>query len=231
MRLAGIAVDPAARLAARLCIEPDQLANAQAAAVEQFGDAAVARFHEGVNAGGVGFKTGQLHCFIDAQGLGQRLGHLGRAHVLHRVARHQAFTAQPGVKTAPARQDQRNAAPAASTRMHLRHPAPQMRVRHVSQCHAGLARLGLQLLQVGGVQLDGAAGKPLFHADICQVADDQRVRRFRHFRHGNRRGRQARHAGVSASSAAGKASGVCKRDSAAPASSPSRSRNSVPMPL
>ena len=43
MRFGGVEINPATRHHARAHIEPDQLANAQAAAIKQFGDAMVAR--------------------------------------------------------------------------------------------------------------------------------------------------------------------------------------------
>ena len=67
---------------------PDQFAHAQAAAVEQFHDGRVARLQPGI--GLLVAELGQLHRVVHAQRLGQRLGRLGRAHVLHRVARRPA---------------------------------------------------------------------------------------------------------------------------------------------
>ena len=176
MGFGRVQVDPAARPGAGLHIQTHQLGNAQAAAIKQFGDAAVACFKVRVATGFGGLVAGQLHRLVHAQRLGQGLGGPGRAHVLRRVAAHQAFAAQPGVKAAPARQDQRNAAPAAASAVHLGHPAPQVGGVHVRQRHIGCASLSLQLLQVCRVQLHGALGQALFNAHMLQVALDQRVR-------------------------------------------------------
>ena len=70
--------------AARHRVQPHQFAHAQAAAVQQFHHGRIARFQPGV--GLVARVSRQLHRIVDAQRLGQRLGRLGRAHVLHRIA-------------------------------------------------------------------------------------------------------------------------------------------------
>ena len=69
-------------------VQPNELAHAQAAAVEQLHHGRVARLQPGVVVAG---KVGQLHRLVDGQRLGQRLGGFGRAHVLHRVAANQAL--------------------------------------------------------------------------------------------------------------------------------------------
>jgi hypothetical protein len=89
--------------------------------------ACVARFQPGV--GFFVVKAGQLHRVVDAQCLGQGLGRLGRAHVLHRVAADQSLAAEPGIETAPARQDQSAMPRAAAARaVHLRNPAADVGV-------------------------------------------------------------------------------------------------------
>ena len=60
--------------------------------------------------------------------------------------------------------------------MHLRYPTSQVAVIHLNQGHTGGPRLGLQLLQVCRIQLDGALGQAFFDAHMLQVTLDQRMR-------------------------------------------------------
>ena len=117
-----------------------------------------------------------MHRLVHAQGFGQRLGGFWRAHILHRIGGDQPFAAQPGVKAAPARQDQRNAAAAAPGAVHLHDPAPHVGAVHLRQRHTGLQRIGLQLVQVQCVELHGALGQAFFHPHMLQVTLDQRMR-------------------------------------------------------
>ena len=57
--------------------------------------------------------------------------------------------------------------------MHLRHPIPDMRGVDPQQGNA--CRLGglIQVLQVIGIERQGARGQSLFHPDVFQVALDQ----------------------------------------------------------
>ena len=98
MRFSGGHINPATRVVTVLHIQPQQLANAQAAAVQQLGNAVVSGLPDRVKLLGLlGHKTGQLHSFINPQCLGQRFGRFWSAHPFNRVAGNQAFTAQPGV--------------------------------------------------------------------------------------------------------------------------------------
>jgi hypothetical protein len=146
VRFTGLQVDPALGLLAGLRIEPHQLAHAQPAAIEQFDDRRVARFHPGV--GLVLAEVGELHRVIHAQRLGQRLRRFRRLHVQHRVAPDQPLAPEPRVEAAPAGEDQPDAAAAAPAAMHLRHPAPHVRVLHLQQRHARLDGVFGELLQV-----------------------------------------------------------------------------------
>jgi hypothetical protein len=113
-----VGVHPAGGLGPGPGVERDQLAHPQAAAVEQLDDGVVARGQGGV--AGLGHLAGQGHGLVHRQGLGQRLGRLGRADAVHRVERHAAAPAPPAVQAAPGRELQRQAA----RRQAGRSPAP-----------------------------------------------------------------------------------------------------------
>ena len=169
-------VDPATPAALRGVagrhVQADQFAHAQAAAVEQLDHGGVARFQPRVIA--FGHVIGQLHRFVDAQRLGQRARLPGCAHVLHRVGADQAFAPEPGVEAAPAREDERNAAPAAPAGVHLRHPAAHVVVLHRRQRHTGLRGGGGELVQVFAVQRQRARRQAFLHPRVLQVALGQR---------------------------------------------------------
>ena len=135
VRLAGLQVDPAARRAARRGVQADQLADAQAAAVQQFHDRGVARLEPADRPRRPGSRPAAPRRRRPAP-WAAGLRRLGRAHVLHRIAGHQALAAEPGVEAAPAGQDQRDAAAAAARAMHLRDPAAHVRGLHARERHA-----------------------------------------------------------------------------------------------
>ncbi|MCY1167720.1 hypothetical protein D9M73_76900 [compost metagenome] len=170
--------------------------------------------------------TGQLHSLVHTERLGQRLGSLGRTHVLHRVAAHQPLAAQPGIKTAPARQNKRDAAGAAPAAVHLCDPTPHVGVVHRRQHNRGLKGIGLEFLQVQGIKLYGALCQAFFNTHMLQVTLHQRVG-IRHCIDGCRvHGHAACHRNPYSAAACGS-----RRVSAAPARSPICARNSVPMSL
>ncbi len=152
---------------------------------------------------------------------GSGLGALG-AHVQHRVVRHQALARGPGVEAAPAREDERDAAPAAPARMHLRDEAADVAAAQLQQRQAGRLGQPRQAFQVQGVERERAGGQPLFDAHVFQIAQ-------RGFGQGDGRGL----GGI------GRALGGCRpcpprrpqrrRERAALASSAMRARKSVPM--
>ena len=130
-------VNPAAPGAGSVCaghhIQTRQLCDAQTAAIKQLDHRSIPGFKPRVVVGL--FVVGQLHRFVHAQGFGQRLAHTRRTHIGHRVERNQAFQTQPCVKTAPARQNECNAPPAAPGVVHLRHPTAHMTALHLQQRH------------------------------------------------------------------------------------------------
>ena len=131
MHLCRLHVHPAARRGCRHGIQTHQLCDTQTAAVKQFHHRRITRFKPWV----LRFilVAGELHRVIHTQRFGQRFGGFGRFHVLHRVAGNQPFAPQPDVKASPTRQNQRNAAPAATARVHLRHPAANVTGLHLEQ--------------------------------------------------------------------------------------------------
>ena len=177
IRLGGLQVYPATGLPAGPNIQPNQLADAQATAIKQLGNAAVARLGRVSYAPSTrsALVAGQLHGFVHAERFGQRSGNLGRANVLHRVAGHQALTPKPGVKPAPAGQDQCNAPGTSATTVHLRDPAPDMGVLHLEQRHLSSAGRVLELMQIKRIQFHCALCQSLFNADMLEVTLDQRV--------------------------------------------------------
>ena len=176
MRLTGLHINPATGVLAGLCVKAHQLANAQAAAIKKLGDAAVARFELRRHHRFAALIARQLHRFIDAQRFGQRLGRLGRPHILYRIAGNQSAPAQPGVKTAPARQNQRNAARAAPAAVHLCHPATDVRVVQLQQRQPSLARVGGEFFKVQRIQLDSALGQAFFNPNVLKVALNEQGR-------------------------------------------------------
>ena len=148
-------------------VEAHQLANAQAAAVQQFGHRVVARGQRGVVVG-VQVRS-QLHRLVHRQGLGQGFARLGRAHVLHRVVADQAFAAQPAKQPTPTGQHPRNAAGGSPGGMHARHRAANVGRLEPQQVQAGLQHLGGEALQIVGVERQCALGQALFHLHMAQV--------------------------------------------------------------
>jgi hypothetical protein len=183
-----IEIDPAQRRVARLCIEPRELAHAQATAIEHFDDGAVARLGPGV--GLLVVQLGEPHRVVHAQRLRQRPAGLGRVHVLHRVEADQPLVAEPAVEAAPARQHQRNAARLAPGAVQLCHPAADVGGLHAVERQTGLGRVLPQRLQVKGIELDRARREPALDAHMLQVLCDpvrgsgcSRLRRGSHDRH------------------------------------------------
>ena len=118
-------------------------------------------------------KIRPVHRIVHMQSFGQRLGRFGCAHILHGVAGDQAFTTQPNVKTAPARQNQGYATATAPAAVHLRHPATNVRALHLLQGHTSFIGVVLELLQIKGVQRMCALCQTLFIAHMVEVACDQ----------------------------------------------------------
>ena len=174
MGLRVLQIDPAPGLGAGLRVQASEFGNAQPAAVEQLGQAVVADIE--ISAIAALPETGQLHRFVDAQRLGQGLGRLGRSHALHRVMGQGALKAQPGIKPAPARQDERDAAPAAAPTVHLGDPAAHIGRGDLLERDLGLGCELLQLEQVLGIQGLGARGQTLLHPHMAQISIDQRLR-------------------------------------------------------
>ena len=114
MHLASVLVNPATGLRAAVHIQPHQLCNAQAAAIQQFSDAMVTQRHAllvfsrdlSLTTAGADPVIGrQLHRFVHTQRFRQRFGRFGGTHTEHRVAVHQTRASQPAVKPAPSRQN------------------------------------------------------------------------------------------------------------------------------
>ena len=176
----GVAqIQPAQRFGAGDRIQADQLAHAQAGAIQQFHQQRVTQF---LPAGLVAsrsrrlVKIRQLHRRIHRQRLGQRLGGLGRTHAFHRVVRDQALLHQPVVEAAPAGQDQRNATRAAALAVHAGDPAANVGRLHLRQGLTGFCCEGLQLVQILGVERQGARRQTFLEADEIQIAQHQRIR-------------------------------------------------------
>src|SRR5437763_652444 len=86
----------------------------------------------------------------NADKAGVELTRVQNAHIRRWVAQ------MPGIEAAPTREDQRDAAAAAARTVHLRDPAPDVRVLHAREFHAGLVRVVDELLQVERIKLHRA---------------------------------------------------------------------------
>jgi len=73
-------------------------------------------------------------------------------------------------EAAPARENERNAAPTAPAAVHERHEAADMRRLQAQQGHIHLRGKARELFQVECVERDGARGQAFFHAHMLQVA-------------------------------------------------------------
>ena len=172
MRLRCLEVNPAARFRAGRRIQPHEFAYTQAATVQQLDDSRVARLQPGVL--GVIVKTRQRDRIVHTERFGQGFGRFGGAHVQHRIRIDQTFAAQPGVKTAPAGQNQRNTAATAPAAVHLHDPVADVRVTHGQQDNVGFEGEFVELLQIQRVKLDGSWGQAFLNSDVLQVTFDQR---------------------------------------------------------
>jgi len=207
-------VHPAARGGGGYQVEVHQFGHPQAAPIEQFGHAAVS----GRQRRGIALRPfsalDQAQGLLHRQGLGQGLGGLGRAHTLHRVEAHRPFPAKPTVEAPPARQHQSHAAGASPLRAPLGQPLANVGIAHGIQPQTRLSASVPQVPQVQRVQVLRARCQALFHSHVGQVALHPEV--------------VSQVLGHGVVPGAGRQRGS-KGDSAADASSPMRSRNSVPM--
>ena len=116
---------------------------------------------------------GELHRIVHIECFGQGFGGFGGTQTGQGVAADQAFAAQPGVETAPARDDECDATRCSTAAVHLRHPASHVVGLHLFKRHTGFLRQGLQAFQVVGVQGHGALGQAFFELRMRQIAFNQ----------------------------------------------------------
>ena len=167
MGLGCLQVNPAARLGAGIDVQPGQFTHPQAAAIEQLQHGRVSGHQPGCISAGI--KVSQLHGLVNPQRLGQGFTSFGCAHVLHRVAGDLIGAPQPSVKTAPARQNKGDAARAASARMHLRGPAPDLGVLNLLERQISLGGMGPKFVQIDRVEAQCALGQAFFDPGVQQV--------------------------------------------------------------
>ena len=172
LHLGGLQINPAAPLLQGLAaghhVQAHQLTYAQATAIQQLNHGAIARLLPGIDR--FGMEVCQAHGLVHRQRFGQRFGRAWRTHIQQRVPLQQPFAHRPGVKAAPARQNQGNAARAAPTTVHLRHQPAHVRSLQLQQLQPQRVRAGLQALQVVRVEHQGALGQALVNAQVLQVA-------------------------------------------------------------
>ncbi len=226
--VASAASTQPAAVAAGGQVQPGQLAHPQAAAVEQLDDGMVARPQRRVVAGRQLLRQG--HGIVHAQGLGQRLGRLGRADAVHRVVVHQALAPPMFEQAAPGSQRNGDAARAQAPFAQARRPAADVVGLGLLQRLAVVVGQLLQPAQRVAIHGQRARRQAPLHPQVLQEGRDRR-RVLRAQRRPWQRLCRARRAapieGV-ASGAAGRDQAP-RRDSAALATSPMRTRNSVPM--
>ena len=79
------------------------------------------------------------------------------------------------VKTAPARQDQGNAATRAATTVHLHHPPAHVRGLHLRQIDVGSQRQLRKFVQIYGIQRRGSLGQAFLKTHMVKVTSDALV--------------------------------------------------------
>jgi len=155
---AGIGgVDPAGRVATRVHVEPDQLSDAQAAAVEQLDDARVARRQARV--AGLVAMGDERDRMVDGEGLGQRLGRPRSAHAVDRVGGDPPVAAEPAVEAAPRGEHERDRAGAQPLAVHLRRPASHVQRLDDVQRQGEHVGAVLQAIEGLAVQRERALGE------------------------------------------------------------------------
>ena len=160
-------------------VEADQLADAQAAAVEQLGDAGVARRQRAASPRVVALRD-QRHRLVDRQRLGQRLRGARRAHAVDRVGGDQAVAAEPAVEAAPGREHERDAARRQAGAVQLRRPAADV-VRLAPRAAAAPAAPAKRCSRSKrlAVERQRARGEAALDREVLEMARDVGVARRR----------------------------------------------------
>jgi len=176
-------IDPAQAIRTPLDIQAHQLTDAQTTAVQEFGDASIARLQFGRIAELL--VLCQTHRVVHTQGLGQGLTSFGGSNALNRVVVHVTLARHPVVKTAPTRDDQGNASRRTSRAVHLRHPTPNVRGLHRGQVQFGGVGQLAQTRQIQGVKGNGAIGQSLVVAHVRQIVTNPNGRAVAGLDHGH----------------------------------------------
>jgi hypothetical protein len=171
-----VAVDPARRRRARDDVEADELADAQAAAVEQLGDARVAHRERVVVVAAVRDECDRV---VDRERLGQRLRRARRANATGRIGVDRAGARQPAIEAPPRRQHERDRARREAARMQLRGEAPHVVGPDVAQRQRDLDCEPLEPVERVVVERERPRGDAALDPQVFEMAGDVGVARAR----------------------------------------------------